>query len=783
MKHLLFCFFFLPVCYFCTAQQIEPSPSRTVSYQLDMRTGDWKSYLSYRRSLQSALKGDELYTITSGGLFSYNLNSKELRTYSTVEGLSSIQVSAIYHNPANGWLYVGHADGSIDYFQSADHIRNQIDIRINSFYTQKYIYNFCGDADYVCAATDFGLVVFSADEMQPKFTVSQIADNPSRTPVTSAAMQGNTLWAVMKNGFLYKAAKNAPNLADPSAWTKESNGMPNVKARYIVSDNQRVYALMEDGFTYHLGPNGWEVFGTFGSTGSSKLSISGDYVAAYWWGEVRVSKHDGTFVKYYVWPNSNAADVYVSANDIYISTEYDGLHRYANMGEEFEPISPKGPYTNDCVNVAAKNGELYIAPAGYDVIMTPVPNDFGIYYYHKGTGWKNLRKNDGLPANRANGNFVRVHYDEKSTDMYVGAWGKGVVKLKEGELQAFYDCGNSSISLTNGYNCDTSDWIGASRVAGTALDNDGNLWIAQQYAVSPLQVLKKDGSWLNMRASSLSNTRISGITIDDYGNKWLAAQKANVYIYNEKETLDDPNDDILLTLTTTEKQGNLPSNNVFCVVKDLDGDIWLGTDQGVRVMYANFLYDLSQGKYADVRAPIVEGYPLLRSELVNAIAVDGGNRKWIGTNNGVFLVSEDGLQILQQFTTENSPLPSNLISHIAIDNSTGEIFFATSLGLVSYRGTATSGVNPCQEVSVFPNPVFTDYAGDITLDGLGAESIVKITTISGALVRELRSQGGTAIWNGTDVQGRKVKSGVYLAFGANKNGENSCVGKFTVIER
>jgi hypothetical protein len=200
-------------------------------------------------------------------------------------------------------------------------------------------------------------------------------------------------------------------------------------------------------------------------------------------------------------------------------------------------------------------------------------------------------------------------------------------------------------------------------------------------------------------------------------------------------------------------------------------------------MYSNFLQDISKGKVADVRAPIVDGYPLLRTENINAIAVDGGNRKWVGTNNGLFLVSKDGEAILEHYTTDNSPIYSNIIYDIAIDNLTGEIFVATLYGVISLRGTATQAAETCKEVQVFPNPVFTDYQGTIAISGLAAESTVKITTISGLLVREITSEGGTATWDGYDIKGQKVATGIYLALSAQKDGKNTCVGKFAVIQK
>jgi ligand-binding sensor domain-containing protein len=745
----------------------------------DLRVGEWKSYLGHRQNLQSAVKDKVIYTITNGGMFSYDTDNKELHTYSTVEGMSSISPQAIYYNAATQTMFVGHTDGAIDYFKDPSNIQNQSDIKINAFYTQKNIYTFVGDADRLYVGTDFGLVLYDLAKMEPKFAVTQIANNPVRTAIVSIAVFDNKIWVVLKNGYLYYAPTSAANLADPSIWTQAADLLPSIKARSVAANDTHLYALMNDGKTYHYTSQGWELYPAFSAGGQDKLRVTQQQVLAFSGIDVWVGKHDKTLIKHYFAPYGVPQDANIIDNQLFLSTNDRGLTAYPNMGDTYELLNPDGPYTNDCLNIIAHKGELYIAPGGYDNGMAPILNYNGIYYRNR-TGWKNLQKNSGLPQSRINGSFVRTYWDKKNDNVYVGSWGMGIAKLKTGELQSFYDCANSGITGVEQI-CDTFN-LENTRVAGMEMDENGNFWVATQYSRSPLQVFTNDGRWINMR-NTFNGTRISGLTIDDYNNKWVITQKGGVFVYNDKGTIDNISDDVSVALTANEKQGNLPSSNIYAVVKDVEGDIWLGTDEGVRIMYSNYLNELSKGKYADVRAPIVDGYPLLRSENINTIAVDGGNRKWLGTNSGVYLVSADGLQILANFTTENSPLISNTVNYISIDGITGEVFFATSLGLISYRGTSTESSETCQEVSIFPNPAFTDYNGLISITGLGSESIVKITTVSGLLVREVYAEGGTAVWDGTDVKGKKVSTGVYLAFAANKDGKNPCVGKFTVIER
>ncbi|MEO1450387.1 MAG: transcriptional regulator, partial [Bacteroidota bacterium] len=190
---------------------------------------------------------------------------------------------------------------------------------------------------------------------------------------------------------------------------------------------------------------------------------------------------------------------------------------------------------------------------------------------------------------------------------------------------------------------------------------------------------------------------------------------------------------------------------------------------------------IALGSIVDASTPVFDQTGLLSNNVVRSIAVDGGNRKWIGTENGVFLVAENGDDVIHHFTKENSPLLSNRVNDVAIDQSTGEVFIATDKGLISYQGDATLGDRDCNDVLVYPNPVRPDYEGTITIRGAARGSAVKITTVSGMLVRELESQGSTATWDGLDTFGNPVRSGIYLALIADRNGEKACIGKFSVI--
>ncbi len=214
--------------------------------------------------------------------------------------------------------------------------------------------------------------------------------------------------------------------------------------------------------------------------------------------------------------------------------------------------------------------------------------------------------------------------------------------------------------------------------------------------------------------------------------------------------------------------------------------MWIGTDNGFAILYnTSNVFDAAAGDYNAQRIKLeFEGNVeyLLGNTNITDIEIDGANRKWLATaNTGIFLLSSDGLEIIQHFTEDNSPLISDNIIDLEMNQKTGEIFIITDKGLVSYRSDASEGADDYSQVTVFPNPARPDFNGLITIQGIKADSDIKITDASGNLVFKTTSNGGTATWNGKTVEGERVKSGVYLIWTAVNEGKGRKVGKVVVI--
>lgn len=273
--------------------------------------------------------------------------------------------------------------------------------------------------------------------------------------------------------------------------------------------------------------------------------------------------------------------------------------------------------------------------------------------------------------------------------------------------------------------------------------------------------------------------------IDQQGQLWMIINRGGIAVFNSGTSLAEESDDKIRVLTAELGRGGLPTNEVQCITEDLDGEIWVGTTDGVAVFYSPF--DALTDNFSDARRILVQQNGiyqyLLEGQVVGTIAVDGANRKWIGTlGAGVFLMSEDGTEQIQRFTVENSPLLSNHINDIVIDSKTGEVFIATGEGIVSFISDATGGARENNCTSVYPNPVRENYTGPISITGLLRDSQIRITDSRGNLIFKTVSNGGTAIWDGKNTDGQRVATGVYFALSSDIEGTSTCVSKILVVK-
>jgi ligand-binding sensor domain-containing protein len=368
--------------------------------------------------------------------------------------------------------------------------------------------------------------------------------------------------------------------------------------------------------------------------------------------------------------------------------------------------------------------------------------------------------------------------------MYLGSWEDGLIEILDGAIINEFNEENSTLEL--GFNMGWLDggWIG---VAGVDFSNDGILWCTNAFTSEALHARDLNGEFHSFDFSPqvVNTDKADGVVVTSNGWVWTIIRGKGLVVLNTNETLGTESDDVYKLLNDEENNGGLPNNEIFCLAEDLDGEVWVGTLQGIAVFYA--LDDVFSEDGVNAEQILIEQdgniQILLETETVTAIEVDGGNRKWVGTaNSGVFLFSPDGQETIYHFTESNSPLLSNNVLDIDINHGTGEVYFATDAGIVSFQSTATNFVLDIEEVKVYPNPVRPEYEGLITVDGLAYQTDVRITDAAGNLVYNTTSEGGRATWTGLNLNGERVSPGVYLIFCSNPDGSATQVAKVAVVK-
>ena len=331
------------------------------------------------------------------------------------------------------------------------------------------------------------------------------------------------------------------------------------------------------------------------------------------------------------------------------------------------------------------------------------------------------------------------------------------------------------------------------RIPSAKFDKEGNLWCINTGTKNIVKVLKSDGTCCELYYKPIEKlaTMVEPV-MDSRGWLWLKSLQGEAGIFCAKMNgtpLDSSDDESKAWLNKFVNQDGISYDiyQVFALAEDREGQMWVGTNTGLFVI-DNPKTFFNNGVFKQIKVPRNDGTGLadylLSGTYIKSIQVDGANRKWIGTNDdGIYLISADGLETIHHFTTENSPLPSNSIVSIAINDRSGEVFIGTDKGIASYMSDATRPEEKLDENNIYayPNPVKADYSGNIAIVGLTHDCNVKIVDTAGYLINEGTSNGGQYTWNGRNARGEKVASGVYYVLTYDSNGNEGVATKIVVI--
>lgn len=741
--------------------------------------GSWRDHLPYHNANYLAEMENKIYCVTESGLFYFDKTDNSINRMSKVNGLSDAEVVKIAFSPKNNTLLIAYKNTNIDLLQN-DRVINISDIKEKTILGEKTINNIYFDGGFAYLSCPFGLVVLDTEKHEIIDTY-KIGENGSFVKVNDTHFSADSIFVATSEG-IYSASKNEENLSDFHNWRKHINfqngSLVNSSFENITFFNNTLYASTQDSIVIVNNNGPWEIYENFNKK-IEHVHTSNNNLFIVLENEINIINPDNSLEIITQNLSSSKHAIYDNDGFLWVADfEKDLLH--FNGSTLLSQIDPNGPRTANIFKLHATQNDLWVCPGGYYASRENIWNSDGVFFFENNTDW------DYNTSGEIGGVYDLVSVvvnPNNNSEVYLGSWNGGIVELENKNFVKKYNYANTNGALDTVSIANVNGWI---RIADLSIDDAENLWGLNSLAQNPLFVKTRVGDWYSFRISGIDGTSsyFKDLVIDDFGQKWGIIKNQGLFVFSDNGTIENPDDDQLQLINKNLGSGNLPSMEVYSLAVDLEGELWVGTDKGITVFYSPEL--VFSGQNFDAQQILIQqgeyGQYLLDTETINCIEVDGANRKWIGTNgSGLYLLSDDGVEEIHHFTTENSPLFSNNIIDVAINEISGEVFIGTEKGIISYRSDATKGYDFHNNVKVFPNPVREDFNGKIAISGLVKDANVKITDINGNLVFETTANGGEAIWNGKNKSGNRASTGVYLVFSTNVNGEEAMVNKILFI--
>lgn len=754
--------------------------------------GKWRTHFAYNNVSQIAQSANKIYAVSEGALYSVDKQDGGLEFYSKNTGLNGTNISRIKFDPLSNQLLIVYSTGNIDLL-SSNGVINLPDLYNKQMSSSKDVNQIQFYQNYAYLSCNFGILVINMKKKEIADTYF-IGSNASDVKVLSTIVHNGILYALSAT-TLYQAIASRTDLVNYESWTTNTS-LPGSDVLQKITSFGGKLILMRGGKLYTQGSdNIWTPF--LSNINVTDFNVSNgsfnifDGTSAYLTDasfNIKTINNLGVL---------SDAEYDLSNSTYWFAANALGVISYKQIASETPSINyykPVGPAVNIPWDMTFSGQKLFVVPGGRWASQYNREGD--IMMYENGT-WNNIyAKSIRDSTKHAVLDLMNVAVDAlDNKHFFVTSYGSGLYEFKNNTLYKWYNQLNSPIVSVI-----PTDPFNYMRLNGAILDPDGNLWFDNEGAPNgEFKILKSNGLWSKLLFNGFRPT-LGKIMISNQNKnqKWVPSIRSTpgVFIFDDNGTLDDQTDDRFLSYSAFTFQ-EIDNNgltkpitvypaSVYTCVQDKNGVVWVGTDMGP-FLFNNTSkvfdsgYTCSRVKIPRNDSTNLADY-LLVNERVKSISIDGANRKWIGTEaSGVYLMSENGQQTIQHFTMTNSPLLSNEIISIAINPITGEVFFGTGQGIVSYQSDASEAGTTFGNVYAYPNPVRQGYNGVITITGLIENTQVKITDINGNLVCETVSNGSLATWDGKDVHGRKVNTGIYLAICANADGTQNTITKILVI--
>lgn len=761
--------------------------------------GQWRSHLPLNKAEKLTVAGSKVYVASESGIFIYDREQGTLETLSKSDGLSDVGITEIKYYEERQILFIGYENGNIDLIKDKV-ITNVNDIKRKQLNGGKAILSVFFKENIIYIGTDFGIVLYNIDKNEIKDTY-HIGNGGNSTHVYDLEFQEPYIYAATSEGVFRGDITNT-FLIDYNNWEElTSSSYTNKSWLYDAKFNDLCYTegklianyydeinTTQNDSIYIFENNTWTFLYSDGTESRHESIEARDslIIVTAFYGAALISTNGFKVAGYGAYScQGNSVGVrakHAIINDdgtMYFADYESGLVINHNVWYFDCPIAPNGPESSGCFDISTAGDNVYVAEGSMNNSWNNLWHPAQIYKF-KDNRWSTFNKK----ANpNLNGIFdvVTVEADPDNPDIvYAGSWGGGLIKLNNGSIETVYNANNTILESVY----ENSSNV---RIGGIVIDGDKNLYVTSSLVGKAINVLTAEGEWVayNYAATLGGKIELGDIIVTQNNHKWAILPRGKgLLVFDDKKTFNTTEDDDVLKLSVKESNTGKYLNDIFSIAEDRDGSIWVGTNKGPVVYYdpQNVFDESISAQFVIIELDGHTQY-MLENEKITAIAVNGANQKWFGTEGGgVFLMNEDGTEQILHFNTENSPLLSDNIISIDINGETGEVFFGTEKGIVSYKGTASEPDDYFREVYTYPNPVKPDYEGPIVIKGLLENTNVKITDISGNLVYETISEGGQAIWYGKNFDGRKVNTGVYLAFCTNDDGSETHITKIMVLK-
>lgn len=752
-----------------------------------VKVGEWVDHLNYNNAKSVVKAGSTVYCSNGSGLVKYNLDDNSIEKLTKINGLSDVGVKLLRYNAVNNMVVVIYDNSNIDLIKDGT-VTNFPDIERKAFTGNKTINEIYFDNAIGYIACAFGIIKLDLNKVEVKDTYF-FGNTGSYMNVNQVISNDTSLIAATDSGiYVCRNNKLPTNFVN---WHKVKT-LPKGVYNAIVKYNSKIV-------TNCLGTASDTLFQFDGTSWSyfSQKPLPYKIKRLYDYSKNnRMMTLDDFGLRLLEPGNDNVASVYSYSQNLYANVS-DGFYEdhepayklffvadknlgliksYGNYPEPNTRIDVNGPNTNLANDLDVLEGSLFVAPTFLgdewnNQYNGPLLNNY------KDNAWSAI--SSPLTDTIIDINCVAIDKKDK-THVAFGSWGKGVIETKKNVPVKVYNSSNSPLGIAFGSNHDT-------RIGGVAYDGNSNLWVVSSLNNHFLSVLKKNGTWINFDFSLFfsTNPNAAKVMIDKNNQVWIQlARGTGLMVFKPGDNFAQPNLNNTKIFTTAKGSGALPSTDIYSMAEDLDGHVWIGTAKGVAIFYNP--ETIFTGSNWDSQQILIEQdgnvQILLEKDFITAIAIDGANRKWIGTeSSGVYCLSADGQTEIHHFTAEESQLYSNPIRDIAIDGTTGDVFIASEKGIQSFRTSVVNGFDTYTNVHAFPNPIRPGYGSNVYITGLVNETILKVTDVAGSVVWETKSQGGQVEWNLKTTNGTRVSSGVYMIYCSTADGEKKSVTKLLVI--